>query len=114
MNRTLSSSSRLNATLKGQALGDRRSRTKMLIQVGALVKMSGLLPICDIEEGEDFQFDIASRDKAAILLGIILEAVGKISSPPDAGLLECWRESGTRFLKQRAAQAAYQKAKKIF
>src|SRR5690606_18971758 len=76
MNRILSSRSKLNATLEGNA---RRARSRMLIQVGGIVKLSGLFPICQIEEGEDLQYDIDSRDKAALLLGILLDAAHNIS-----------------------------------
>ena len=62
--------------------------------------------------GDDLQFDIDSRDKAATLLGILLDASYAIPDPPDAGQMETWRESGTRTLKQRAAQVNYQKMKR--
>jgi hypothetical protein len=106
MNKLLSSRSKLNATLEGN---DRRARTRTLIQVGGIVKLSGLFPICRIEEGDNLQYDIGSRDNAALLLGILLDAVHNISDPPDAAQMETWRASGTRLLKQRAAQMAYQK-----
>lgn len=108
MNRILSSRSKLNATLEGNA---RRARSRMLIQVGGIVKLSGLFPICQIEEGEDLQYDIDSRDKAALLLGILLDAAHNISDPPDAAQMETWCASGTRLLKQRAAQTAYKKGR---
>lgn len=110
ISRLLSSRARIQDALKRRGdSGNRRARTRTLIQIGGLVSLSGLLPICQIEEGEDLQFDIDSRDKAAALLGILLEAAGNIFTPPDAGLWECWRESGTRLLKQRTAQRVYQK-----
>ena len=108
MNRILSSRSKLNATRESN---DRRTRVRMYIQVGGIVKLSGLFPICQIEEGEDLQYDIDSRDKAALLLGILLEAAEKIPDPPDAGDMESWRALGTRLLKQRAAQTAYKKGR---
>jgi len=122
MNRTLSSQSRLNTVIKGQALrqssgqafNDRRARTRTLIQAGSLIKLSGLFTICEIEEGEDLQFDFNSRDKAATLLGILSEAAEAITNPPNAAQMETWRALGTRLLKQRAADVAYRKeARKI-
>jgi ATP-dependent DNA ligase len=112
MNRALSSQSRIQTTTKRQTLNERAARTRTLIQTGGLLKLSGLFTVCEIEEGDDLQFDITSRDKAALLLGILMEAMDKISDPPDTRLLECWRESGTRLLKQRAAQNVYQKLKR--
>lgn len=112
MNKALSSQSRAQTIANRQTLNDRAAKTKTKIQAGGLVKLSGLFDICEIEEGDDLQFDIVSRDKAALLLGILLEAANKVSNPPDAGLLEYWRGSGIRLLKQRAAQTAYQKMKR--
>lgn len=112
MNKALSSQSRLNVTITKQAFNDRRARTRTLIQLGSLIKLSGLFAICEIEEGEDLQFDFDARDKAATLLGILSEAAEKIPNPPDAGQMETWRALGTRLLKQRAAERAYRKGKK--
>ena len=112
MNKALSSQSRIQTTTKKQTLNDRAARTRTLIQTGGLLKLSGLFNICEIAEGDDLQFDISSRDKAALLLGILMDAADKISAPPNIRLIECWRESGTRLLKQRAAQNVYQKLKR--
>lgn len=111
MNKLLSSQSRIHTTIKNQSLNDRRARTRTLIAIGGLVKLSGLFHICQIEEGDDLQFDINSRDKAATLLGMLLDTAYNIPDPPDAGQMESWREAGTRLLKQRAAQMVYQKKK---
>lgn len=53
----------------------RKARTKTLIQAGSLVKLVGLFDICGIKEGDDLQADMASRDKAATFLGILMEAL---------------------------------------
>ena len=74
-----------------------------------MVNLTALPQICQIEMGDDLQFDIDSRDKAATLLGILLDTTHTIPDPPDAGQMETWRESGVRLLKQRAAQVNYQK-----
>ncbi|MCE3230505.1 MAG: hypothetical protein K0R52_433 [Alphaproteobacteria bacterium] len=111
MNRLLSAKSRIHTTMKRQTLSDRAARTRTFIQAGGLLNLSGLFDICQIEQGDDLQFDTDSQDKAATLLGILLDAVDKIPDPPDAGQMENWRASGTRLLKQRAAQKAYQKMK---
>ena len=111
MNNTLSSQSRIHTTINHQAVNDRRARTRLLIQLGALINLTALPQICQIEEGDDLQFDIESRDKAATLLGILLDTTHNIPDPPDAGQMETWRESGTRVLKQRAAHVNYQQRK---
>ena len=109
INKTLSDQARLQTTIKTETLRHRRARTRTLIQAGGLLNLSGLLQICQIEEGDDLQLNFGSLDKAAVLLGILLDTADAISDPPDAGQMEAWRELGTRLLKQRAAQMTYQK-----
>jgi hypothetical protein len=113
INRALSAQSRLQNVIRSEAATFRRARTRTLIACGGLLKISGLLEICQIQEGEDMQFDFEAYDKAAVLLGILLDAVAAIPNPPDAGEMETWRESGTQLLKQRVAQMTYQKRRKI-
>ncbi|MEI8295765.1 MAG: conjugal transfer protein TraD, partial [Alphaproteobacteria bacterium] len=62
---------------------ERRARTRLLIQLGSLINLAGLSLLCDIEEGDDLQLDIGSRDKAALLLGILLDIVADFA-PTDA------------------------------
>jgi len=112
INRYLSTQSHFHAAIKAESVAYRRARTRTLIQCGGLLKISGLLEICQIQEGDDLQLDLESYDKAATLLGILLDAAVAIPNPPDSGEMETWRESGTRLLKQRAAQMTYQKGKK--
>jgi hypothetical protein len=73
--------------------------------------MTGLFEICSIQEGDDLQYDIASRDKAAVLVGIFLDVIHANSNHPSAQKIEAWREAGIRFLKQRSAYVFYQKNK---
>ena len=80
---------------------ERRSRTRNLIQMGSLLNLAGLAQLCDIEEGNDLQLDIESRDKAALLLGILLDIVADFA-PTDAQK-ERWREDGIRQLKRSAS-----------
>ncbi|CAO5682062.1 MAG: hypothetical protein HEEMFOPI_01576 [Holosporales bacterium] len=58
---------------------ERKKRTRTLIQAGALLNMMGFFDVCDITEGYDLEIDIESKDKSAILLGM-LETL-KITQP---------------------------------
>lgn len=91
----------------------RRARTRTFIQAGALIKLTGLFELCNIQEGDDLQYDLASRDKAAVLVGIFLDAVHAISNTPDTLHIERWRNTGIMFLKQRSAQTFYQKRREL-
>jgi hypothetical protein len=59
---------------------ERKKRTRTLIQVGALLNMLGYFEICDIFEGDDLEIDIESKDKAAVLLGML--EIFKATLPP--------------------------------
>lgn len=85
----------------------RKARTRTLIQAGALVNLVGLLELCDIEEGEDLQLDITSRDKAALLLGILSDAMAHIQSNPSQTDLNKWKETGIMLLKKATANRYY-------
>ena len=50
---------------------DRKKRTRTLIQAGALLNMMGFFDLCDIKEGDDLEIDIESKDKAAVLIGVL-------------------------------------------
>lgn len=94
--------------MQTQTNNKRRARTRTLVQAGALIKLTGLFEVCNIQEGDDLQYDILSRDKAAVLIGIFLDAVSDFSDPPEPRQIESWRDAGIRFLKQRSAHVYYQ------
>jgi hypothetical protein len=79
---------------------ERRARTRLLIQMGSLINLSGLSSLCNIEEGDDLQLDIASRDKAALLLGILLDIVADFA--PTDEQKERLIQAGIRQLKMAA------------
>jgi hypothetical protein len=70
--------------------------------MGSLLNLVGLAQMCDIAEGDDLQLDIESRDKSALLLGILLDVVADFS--PTDTQKECWREAGIRQLKMAAVR----------
>jgi len=87
----------------------RRSRTRTLIQLGGMVSLSGLASLIDIQEGDDLQFDIESKDKAAILLGGLSELVMMLESYPE--LKEKWLQKGINILKTREYRRLYPRSK---
>ncbi len=79
----------------------RKARTRTLIQAGGILSLAGFLSFCGIEEGVDLQHDIANRDKAAVLLGILSEAFERLPNEPLSEHFEQWKNIGTRILKMR-------------
>lgn len=81
---------------------NRKARTRTLIQLGNLVSISGLSSLLNIQEGDDLQSDLISKDKAAMLLGAISEIMeGESPSPLQQ---ERWLDKGIRLLKMREYQ----------
>lgn len=112
-NRILSSIARTNTSLNTIQLDERRARTRTLIQAGGLLNLSGLLEFCSIEEGEDLQYDLESRYKAATLLGILSETFQTLVENPDPKQILKFRNLGTLLMKQSSARTSYQKLKKF-
>ena len=81
---------------------NRKARTRTLIQLGSLVSMSGLTSLLHIQEGEDLQFDMEAKDKAAMLLGALSELTDTDS--PSLSRQEKWKDKGIRLLKMRDYQ----------
>lgn len=81
---------------------DRKARTRTLIQLGSLVSMSGLTSLLHIKEGEDLQYDIEAKDKAAMLLGAISEIIE--SDLLSSVIQQRWLDKGIRLLKMRDYQ----------
>ncbi len=74
----------------------RKARTRTLIQMGALVKLSGLSDLCDIQEEEDLQINLEAQDKAALLLGLLMTLQDTYSEEEKESL----RQKGIRKMKQ--------------
>ena len=83
---------------------DRKARTRTLIQLGSLVSLSGLTSILHIQEGEDLQFDMEAKDKAAMLLGALSELTDTDADSPSLSRQEKWKDKGIRLLKMRDYQ----------
>lgn len=81
---------------------NRKARTRTLIQMGSIVSLSGLSSLLNIEEGDDLQLDMISKDKAAMLLGAISEIME--SESPSSVIQQRWLDKGIRILKMREYQ----------
>lgn len=78
----------------------RKKRTRTLIQLGGLVNLSGLPEICDIQDGDDLQFDLIESDKAATLLGILVTCVENFRNDLSHEHLEHFKQKGIAILKR--------------
>ncbi len=81
---------------------NRKKRTRTLIQLGSLIKLSGLMEICEIEEGNDLQSRIEDADKAATLLGVLITCVENMRDELDDSALEVFKQKGIRTLKMNS------------
>lgn len=78
----------------------RKKRTRTLIQLGGLVNLSGLSEICDIQDGDDLQFDLIESDKAATLLGLLTTAVENFKNDLNESHLDHFKQKGIAILKR--------------
>lgn len=92
----------INNKLKSANKSERNKRTRTLIQVGGLARLAGLLDICDIQDGDDLQDELADRDKAATLLGILMTCVENFRDDLSHHHLEHFKAKGIRALKMSA------------
>lgn len=107
INRLLSKKSATSYRIQMADKGLRRARTRTLIQAGGLLGLTGIFSFCGIEEGQDLQFDIESRDKAAILLGILSEAFERLPVEPAIEQFEQWKNMGICLMKMSKSKSAY-------
>ena len=68
-----------NLNFKQDSLS-RKARTRTLIQLGGLIEKSRLTHLLDIPLGIDLEKDEASREKACVILGILLNACEELSA----------------------------------
>lgn len=102
INRKSSTISAINYKLSKAESSNRKARTRTLIQMGSIVSLSGLSSLLNIEEGDDLQLDMISKDKAAMLLGAISEIME--SESPSSVTQQRWLDKGIRILKMRDYQ----------
>ena len=66
----------------------RKARTRTLIQLGGLIKLIGLSDYCGIVEGMDLQLNLEQQERAAQLLGILVDAFGDLPENPSETQIE--------------------------
>jgi hypothetical protein len=98
-NRLLLQKAALKTKLKRRSGTARKSRTRTLIQIGGLVDLTPLLAVCNINLGEDLQFDYP--DKAAVLLGILIELTNRLPSDITDEDFKKYKNIGLNMLKYR-------------
>ncbi len=76
LNHLRSQKAALEFKVKIQKNKQRKMRTRTLIQLDGPFNLTPLLSICDIELGIDLQLEY--QDKAAILLGILINATNQL------------------------------------
>lgn len=98
------SNSQLRAITQAKSLADkkyRKARTRTLIQAGGLLSLTGYFAFCGIEEGKDLQLDLETRDKAAVLLGILSQAFEQLPETFNPEQWAQWKKIGIRIMKMR-------------
>lgn len=90
--------------MQKQSTQERKLRTRTLIQAGGLLSLSGLLEQCEIAEGEDLQNDLEGHEKAATLLGILIDASETLLQNNDAQQMQRFRKIGESKMKQTTAK----------
>ena len=80
----------------------RKKRTRTLIQLGSLIKLSGLMEICEIEEGNDLQSNPEDADKASTLLGVLITCIENMRDELDESVLDVLKQKGIRTLKMNS------------
>ena len=103
-NRNASAIAKVSTIMQKESTQERKLRTRTLIQAGGLLSLSGLLEQCDISEGEDLQSDLESYEKAATLLGILIDASESLLQNNDTQQMQRFRKIGESKMKQAAAK----------
>lgn len=91
INRLCAQKAAIETKLKQQQLQQRKNRTRTLIQAGGLLKSLGFFEFCQIEDGDDLQFE--DLDKATTLAGLL----ASIELDQD---IETLKEKGRKVLKR--------------
>jgi hypothetical protein len=107
LNRLHSLKAQLNNRQKKAGNTDRKARTRTLIQMGGMLNMLGLPQLCGINDGEDLQQDLESKDKAATLLGLLVHLNETLAVAPlvlDPCALEQFKQRGIRMMKDHETQ----------
>jgi hypothetical protein len=89
----------INTRLNAYNNNHRKARTRTLIQLGGIISLTNLVAICDINQGDDLQIDIESQDKAAILLGLLVELNESLPESFTCEQLNFYQNKGIQYMK---------------
>lgn len=103
LNRLQSLKAQLATRQKSLSNGNRKARTRTLIQMGGLLNLLALPEICGINHGDDLQADLTNQDKAATLLGLLTHLEESLPPTLSAQQLELFKSKGTKRLKNQEA-----------
>jgi len=104
VNRNLSSIAKASHLIKSEVDGERKRNTRTKIQAGGLLILSGLFEQCNLSEGDDLQYDLEGREKAATLLGILIDASETLLQNNNTQQIEKFRKLGEAKLKRAASK----------
>ena len=92
----------MNKETKRQSISpSRKSRTRTLIQLGALIEIAELTNFFQIELGDDLQCDLAKQKKSAVLLGALIQLQQMLAVSNIDGQIEKWQKAGMKMLEKR-------------
>jgi hypothetical protein len=111
LNRLQARKAQLDNQQKSLTIMGRRARTRTLIQMGGLLNMIGLPQLCGIHEGDDLQKDPLNHDKAATLLGMLVQLNEKLLEQPHlfeahTGILDEFKQRGIRMMQDHEIKKA--------
>ena len=104
VNRSRSSTAHATHRMTKRYDQGRKLRTRTLIQCGGLLSLSGLLEQCGITEGEDLQQDLGAYEKAATLLGVLMNASEALLHNNSSAQMEKFKKTGKTKMKQAGAR----------
>lgn len=93
---------RIERRISDRANTNRKARTRTLIQLGGLLKITNLLELADIHLGEDLESEQENQDKAATLLGLLQHLTESLPPALSPSQQNDFKQKGIRIMKMRA------------
>lgn len=81
--------------------GQRKAEVRTKIQLGGLIIKSQLTDLLAITPGDDLQLDPSKWEKAAVILGALVDAYEKLQLDKEHSLYQEWMTIGTKLLKYK-------------
>ena len=87
--------------MKRFEVSDRKAENRTKIQLGGLILKSGLAELLEINPGDDLQLDPIGREKATILLGVLLYITEQLKNDVDGSLKQECDHLGMKAMRQQ-------------